>query len=70
MRIILKLLFIILKLLFIILKLFRAIKGFILYQIKPMALKSGNNYTTYSKFRHHLILRIATSKTPFCYFSL
>jgi len=33
-----------------ILKLFRAVKGFILYQITQTALKSGNNFTTYIKF--------------------
>jgi len=35
---------------FIILKLFWVIKGFILYQIKQTALKSGYNFTTYDKF--------------------
>ena len=35
---------------FIILKLFRAIKFFILNQIKQMALNSGYNFTTYGKF--------------------
>ena len=35
---------------FIILKLFRTIKGFILYQIKQTALKSGYNFTSYGKF--------------------
>src|SRR6218665_2398662 len=35
---------------FIILKLFRAIKSFILYQIKQTALKSGYNFTSYGKF--------------------
>jgi len=35
---------------FIPLKLFRTIKGFILYQINQTALKSGYNFTTYSKF--------------------
>jgi len=35
---------------FLILKLFWVIKGFILYQIKQTALKSGYNFTTYHKF--------------------
>ena len=35
---------------FIILKLFWAIKGFILYQIKQTALKSGYSFTSYAKF--------------------
>ena len=35
---------------FIILKLFRAIKGFLLYQIKQTALISGYNFTSYGKF--------------------
>jgi len=35
---------------FVILKLFLVIKGFILYQIKQTALKSGCNFTTYGKF--------------------
>ena len=35
---------------FIILKLLLAIKGFILYQIKQTALKSGYNFTSYGKF--------------------
>src|SRR6218665_3536485 len=35
---------------FIIRKLFMIIKGFILYQIKQTALKSGNSFTTSSKF--------------------
>src|SRR6218665_1092826 len=35
---------------FLILKLFRVIKGFILYQTKQTALKSGYNFKTYGKF--------------------
>jgi len=35
---------------FVILKLFRAVKGFILCQIKQTSLKSGCNFTTYSRF--------------------
>jgi len=35
---------------FIILTLSCAIKGFILYQIKQTTLKSGNSFTTWSKF--------------------
>jgi len=35
---------------FIIMKLFWVIKGFILYNAKQTALKSGNNFTTYGKF--------------------
>ena len=35
---------------FVILKLFRTIKGFIHYQKKQTALKSGYNFTTYGKF--------------------
>jgi len=35
---------------FIILKLFRAIRDFILYQIKQMAFKSGFDFTSYGKF--------------------
>ena len=35
---------------FILMKLFRVIKSSILYQINQTALKSGCNFTTYSKF--------------------
>ena len=55
---------------FIILKLFQAIKFCILNQIRQTALKSSYNFTTYGKFMdtmiwcHHLIWRIANSKTP------
>ena len=50
---------------FITLKLFRAIKGFILYQIKQTVLKSGHKFTSYGKFTDtRCIEKIANSNNP------
>ena len=50
---------------FILLKLFWTIKCFILYQINQTALKSGCNFTTYSKFTDNCWIEELQTQRPF-----
>ena len=50
--------------LFLILKLFWAIKGFILYQTKQTALKSGYDFKSYDKFTEPAVLKNCKAENP------
>jgi len=55
---------------FIIQKLFRAINGFIMYQIKQTAIKSGNKFSIYNKFTHASWNEEFQTRKPLSYFCL